>query len=99
MACPYGAPTVDRDLKHSVKCDGCASRVAEGKNPICTEACLLRCLYFGDKDEMAQKGELAALAPLPDSSYTEPNLYIREPLCAKPSGDTSGHVANPKEVE
>lgn len=99
MACPYGAPTVDRDLKHSVKCDGCASRVAEGKNPICTEACLLRCLYFGDKDEMAQKGELAALAPLPDSSYTEPNLYIREPFCAKPSGDTSGHVANPKEVE
>lgn len=99
MACPYGAPTVDRDLKHSVKCDGCANRVAEGKNPICTEACLLRCLYFGDKDEMAQKGELAALAPLPDSSYTEPNLYIREPLCAKPSGDTSGHVANPKEVE
>ena len=99
MACPYGAPTVDRVLKHSVKCDGCASRVAEGKNPICTEACLLRCLYFGDKDEMAQKGELAALAPLPDSSYTEPNLYIREPLCAKPSGDTSGHVANPKEVE
>lgn len=99
MACPYGAPTADRDLKHSVKCDGCASRVAEGKNPICTEACLLRCLYFGDKDEMAQKGELAALAPLPDSSYTEPNLYIREPLCAKPSGDTSGHVANPKEVE
>lgn len=30
MACPYNAPKVDREKGHSVKCDGCADRVAAG---------------------------------------------------------------------
>lgn len=29
MACPYNAPKVDREKGHSVKCNGCAERVAE----------------------------------------------------------------------
>lgn len=33
MACPYNAPKVDREKGHSVKCNGCAERVAEGKTP------------------------------------------------------------------
>lgn len=98
MACPYGAPHVDRQEGHSVKCDGCASRVAEGKQPICTEACLMRCLEFGDKDEMSKKGERASVAPLPEASHTSPNLYVKKSSCVKPSGDTTGHVANPLEV-
>ena len=28
MACPYNAPKVDREKGHSVKCNGCAERVA-----------------------------------------------------------------------
>ena len=98
MACPYGAPHVDRQLGHSVKCDGCAERVAAGKQPICVESCLMRCLEFGDASEMAKKGERAAVAPLPEPSYTSPNLYVKKAGCAKPSGDTTGHVANPLEV-
>ena len=31
MACPYNAPKVDREKGHSVKCDGCAERVAAGR--------------------------------------------------------------------
>lgn len=81
-----------------MKCDGCASRVAEGKQPICTEACLMRCLEFGDKDEMSKKGERASVAPLPEASHTSPNLYVKKSSCVKPSGDTTGHVANPLEV-
>lgn len=98
MACPYDAPHVDRALGHSVKCDGCADRVAEGKNPICVEACLLRCLEFGDKTDMEKKGERANVAPLPEESYTHPNLYVTKTSCVKPSGDTTGYVANPLEV-
>ncbi len=33
LACPYGNPKVDREKGHSTKCDGCASRLAEGKSP------------------------------------------------------------------
>ena len=42
MACPYNAPKVDRSKGHSVKCDGCADRVAAGEKPVCVEACPAR---------------------------------------------------------
>lgn len=98
MACPYNAPKVDRAVGHSVKCDGCAARVAEGKEPICVGACPLRALAFGTADEMAALGERANIAPLPESSYTKPNLYILSNPDAKPAGTTEGVVANILEV-
>lgn len=44
IACPYSAPKVDEEIKKAVRCDMCADRVAEGKQPICVEACPLRAL-------------------------------------------------------
>ena len=31
--CPYNVPILDKDAKKGVKCDGCADRLTEGKNP------------------------------------------------------------------
>lgn len=98
MACPYNAPKVDRVLGHSVKCDGCADRLAEGLKPVCVESCPARALDFGPVEEMAKKGELAAIAPLPEPSYTHPNLYILPCEDAKPAGDAAAKVVNPLEV-
>ena len=98
MACPYNVPTVDRAKGHSVKCDGCASRVAEGKNPICVDACPLRALEFGPLEDISAMGEQAAIAPLPEPFYTGPNLYILPCDDARPSGDADAKVANPLEV-
>ena len=98
MACPYSAPKVDRDKGHSVKCDGCAERVASGEQPVCVEACPTRALDFGPVDDMKKKGEQAAIAPLPEPSYTKPNLYVKASEDAKPAGDASVKVANPLEV-
>ncbi len=98
MACPYNAPKVDRAVGHSVKCDGCADRVAAGKDPICVGACPLRALEFGPVDEMAAKGVRAAIEPLPEPSFTSPNLYILVNSDAKPSGSRDGVVANTQEV-
>lgn len=61
MACPYNSPKVDRQLGHSVKCDGCAARVSEGKAPICVEACPLRALEFGPVEEMQNSESADAL--------------------------------------
>ncbi len=98
MACPYNAPKVDREKGHSVKCDGCAERVAKGEKPVCVEACPARALDFGTVDEMKKTGEQANIAPLPDKSYTDPNFYIKPSEDAKPAGDAAAKVVNPLEV-
>ncbi len=104
MACPYGNPTIDRAKGHSVKCNGCAERVAEGKLPICVQSCPLHALDFGPVDEMRELGEQADIAPLPSKSYTHPNLYIAATRHAQPStlpdqDAAAGGVLNPTEVE
>ncbi len=102
MACPYSAPKVDRSKGHSVKCNGCEERVVQGLRPICVEACPLRALDFGPVDEMRVKDGVsgkAAIAPLPDPSYTGPNFYIKPSPAAQPVDSVNGKVANLLEVQ
>ena len=98
MACPYNAPRVDRSKGHSVKCSGCAERVALGKQPICVEACPMHALEFGDVDEMSKLGERADFAPLPKASHTMPNLFSEKPQHALDAEDPSAKVMNRLEV-
>ncbi|HCL5288716.1 TPA: dimethylsulfoxide reductase subunit B [Salmonella enterica] len=99
MACPYGTPQYNTAKGHMTKCDGCYDRVAEGKKPICVESCPLRALDFGPIDELRKKhGELAAVAPLPRVHFTKPNIVIKPNANSRPTGDTTGYLANPKEV-
>lgn len=99
QACPYGAPQFNEQLKKMTKCNACEERLAEGKKPICVEACPLRAIEFGPIDELRQKyGELDQVAPLPASSQTHPNLVIKPNSKCKPVGDQEGMIANPSEV-
>lgn len=54
MACPYGAPQYNAAKGHMTKCDGCHTRVADGKKPICVESCPLRALDFGPIEELRE---------------------------------------------
>ena len=99
MACPYGAPHVDEQLGHMVKCTGCADRVAEGRQPVCVEACPQRALAFGEiKDLRAAHGDLAAIAPLPDPSQTGPNVVLTEPAGAEAWDAADGAIVNAAEL-
>jgi anaerobic dimethyl sulfoxide reductase subunit B (iron-sulfur subunit) len=98
FSCPYGAPKVDRVKGHSVKCDGCVALVKQGQRPVCVAACPARALDFGPRDEMAERGERAELAPLPSADYTHPNLFVSPSRDARLQGSGSGAVANPQEV-
>ena len=98
MACPYNSPKVDREKGHSVKCDGCAERVAAGEAPVCVEACPARALAFGTADEMAALGERANIAPLPEASLTGPNLFVKACADAQPAASRAGKIVNPLEV-
>lgn len=54
--CPYGAPQFgpEPDAKMQ-KCDLCLVRWAEGKKPICVEACPMRALDAGPLNELESK--------------------------------------------
>lgn len=99
MACPYDAPQFDERRKLMRKCDGCYDLVKSGDKPICVAACPLRALDFAPIDELRTKyGNEASIAPLPKASETLPNLVIHANKNARPSGDTSGFLGNPREV-
>ena len=102
LSCPYRAPRVDREVGHSVKCDGCASRVAEGSAPICVEACPLRALDFGPIEELSETfGTDRDLLPLPISSATAPNTVITLPACVQEDAARvarEGSVQNVREI-
>ncbi len=54
-ACPFGVPILVKEKNKAVKCDMCRDRIAEGKRPICVEACPLRALSVG-RFGRAEKG-------------------------------------------
>ncbi|MCG3733565.1 dimethyl sulfoxide reductase subunit B [Vibrio cincinnatiensis] len=99
MSCPYGAPQYNEEKGHMTKCDGCYERVEQGLEPICVGSCPLRALEFGPIDELRAKyGTNADVAPLPSSLITKPNIVIKPNKNARPTGDQTGFLANPKEV-
>lgn len=101
IACPYHAPSIDPEAHQSSKCDGCTSRVEQGKRPICVEACPLRALDFGEVDGLLARhaDTTSDVVPLPSSEYTNPNLYMR----LSPAGELTrmgdGFIANSQEIE
>ena len=99
MACPYGAPRFDKSKGYSVVCNGCTDLVARGKSPACVAACPQRALEFGKIRELrAIHGQCADIAPLPSPKLTQPSLTLKKNPNARPSGDKSGKLQNPKEV-
>jgi anaerobic dimethyl sulfoxide reductase subunit B (iron-sulfur subunit) len=55
-ACPYDIPQFgpEADAKMEM-CTFCLDRLAEGKNPVCVEACPMRALDAGDLMELKEK--------------------------------------------
>lgn len=75
--------------------------MSEGKLPICVEACPLRALAFGLSDELRglSEGASSDIMPLPDSSYTSPNFFVRLSPAAHEALEAKGFIANPSEIE
>lgn len=101
IVCPYHAPSIDPFVHQSSKCDGCTQRVSAGLRPVCVEACPVRALDFGDMDELAAAHPecSASVVPLPDASYTWPNLLVNLSPAAKLERASGGRIANGLEIE
>ena len=79
-ACPYGVPKYVEALGIVHKCDACRDLTAKGKNPACVDACVMRALDFGEKEDLIAKyGDdlVCDLSILPDSEITMPNVLIK----------------------
>lgn len=77
QACPYNAPHLISAAGVMGKCDLCRDLVDAGQNPACVDACLMRCLDWGDIDELRERhGEGAWLEPLASPEATGPSMVI-----------------------
>ena len=85
--CPYGAPQLIYGLGVRHKCDSCKVLRDIGEQPACVAACLMRCLEFGDLDELRERHkneELVQELPcMPSASITKPSLLIHPKAAAK----------------
>jgi Fe-S-cluster-containing dehydrogenase component len=57
VACPYGVPKFEwsKALPRMVKCELCNHRLAEGKQPACTEVCPRKAVIFGKRDDLLRE--------------------------------------------
>ncbi|WP_417134196.1 4Fe-4S dicluster domain-containing protein [Rubneribacter badeniensis] len=76
--CPYGAPQHDEAENMIVKCDTCKALRADGRNPVCVDACPMRAIEFGDLDELRARhvDAVRELPALPAAGITDPNLLV-----------------------
>jgi len=84
--CPYGVPQFIEEQGIVGKCDSCKDLRDAGQNPVCVDACVMRCLEFGDLDELSAKHGRASLVQdlpiLPSSSTTKPSFLVTPKECA-----------------
>lgn len=52
LACPFGVPEMETELKLMMKCDMCYDRTSVGKKPMCATVCPSQALFFGTMEEI-----------------------------------------------
>ena len=58
----------------------CVDRLAEGKQPICTQSCPLRAFDFGPMEQLVEKyGDVRYCEGMPSPELTKPNYLVWNP--------------------
>lgn len=98
-ACPYGAPQFNEEIGVMTKCTFCEDLLAEGENPACVDACVMRALDFGELEDLRAKYGDAMVAPLAPADITQPALVVTPHKNSQPVGQGTGKLMNlPEEV-
>jgi len=86
QACPYDAPQFGAEQKAKMQmCNFCIDRLAEGKNPICVEACPMRALDAGPLDQlMAKYGKSRDAEGFVYSAELVPSVVFQHKLALAP---------------
>jgi anaerobic dimethyl sulfoxide reductase subunit B len=97
-ACPYGAPQFNEAKGVMTKCTFCEDLLAQGQNPACVDACVMRAIKFGELSELrAQYGNFMDMEPLPASWMTNPSVVITPHKNSQTSGKGTGKILNEAE--
>ena len=92
-ACPYGAPQFNEAKGVMTKCNFCEDLLAQGQNPACVDACVMRAIEFGDLGELRGKyGMASAIEPLPPSELTNPSVVLTPHSNAQMTGKGTGKI-------
>ena len=72
VACPYGVPKFEwsKAAPRMVKCELCNHRLAQGKQPACTEVCPRQAVIFGKREDLLREARSRL------SAY--PNIYVQK---------------------
>jgi anaerobic dimethyl sulfoxide reductase subunit B (iron-sulfur subunit) len=99
-ACPYGAIHFHKERSVMTKCTFCEDLLAVGENPACVDACVMRCLDFGElSDLQAKYGDSIMIEPLPPADITNPALVVSPHKNSQLVGMGTGRIINlPEEV-
>jgi anaerobic dimethyl sulfoxide reductase subunit B (iron-sulfur subunit) len=99
-ACPFHAPYVSAKENYARKCDLCKDLIDNGENPACVNSCQIRCLEYGELEDLkaAHPDAVSAVAPLPEDSKTIPSsVYSRHRMNSE--GTLAGEIRNaPEEI-
>lgn len=71
-SCPYGSVTLSKQKGIASKCNSCADLRANGEQPACVQACITKCLKFGEIEDDIQ--DLPSFMPSP--TKTNPSFKI-----------------------
>ncbi len=97
-ACPYSGPQFNEAKGQMTKCDFCQDLLAQGQNPACVDACVMRAIEYGDIEELRAKyGTLDAVEPLPEGGITNPSIVITPHKNAQMSGAGTGRILGLKQ--
>jgi len=86
QACPYDAPQFGAEQNAKMqKCNFCIDRLAEGKDPICVEACPVRALDAGPLDQItAEYGQSRDAEGFVYSAELDPSVVFNAKLASAP---------------
>ncbi len=89
-ACPYGSPQFNEVKGVMAKCNFCEDYLAQGKNPACVDACVMRALDVGELSELRGKyGLVDQVDPLPAASITRPSIVLTPHGRSRTSGSSA----------
>lgn len=87
--CPYSVPQFIEETGVVGKCDSCKDLRDAGQNPACVDSCIMRCLDFGEIDQLKAKygPDLVNKLPiLPAADITNPHVLIKPKSCSMQRG-------------